>query len=485
MTACSGPQRQGARLMALESGLIERFSAVVGAPNALTEADTVAPYLQEWRGLYHGVSPLVLRPGSTAQVSDILKLASQTRTPVVPQGGNTGLVGGQIPDQSGAQIVVSLTRMHAIRAVDAANNTMTVEAGCTLQQVRDAANDVERLFPLSLASQGSAQIGGNLSSNAGGTGALAYGVARDLCLGLEVVLPNGDVLNGLKTLKKDNRGYDLRNLFIGAEGTLGVITAASLKLFPKPKCKAVGWLGLASPGQALTLLNMMQESFGPGLTAFELCAATPMQFALKHNRQLKRPLAGAHPWYVLVEISSANAPPAAAHALSGLFETALDEGLIEDAIIAASIDQECSFWAIRDAMSEAQKHEGGSIKHDISLPVASIPEFIDRAALVVEATIPGARVVCFGHMGDGNLHYNVSQPVDAEAGAYLARRQELNSAVHGLVAEFSGSFSAEHGIGVLKRGLLAASLDPIALAAMRSIKSLFDPLGIMNPGKVL
>ncbi len=471
--------------MALETGLIERFSAVVGAPHALTEADAIAPYLQEWRGLYHGVSPLVLRPGSTAQVSEIMKLASQTLTPVVPQGGNTGLVGGQIPDQSGSQIVVSLTRMNAIGAVDAANNTLIVGAGCTLQQVRNAANDVERLFPLSLASQSSAQIGGNLSSNAGGTGALAYGVARDLCLGLEVVLPNGDVLDGLKTLKKDNRGYDLRNLFIGAEGTLGIITAASLKLFPKPKSTALGWLGLASPRQALTLLNMLQEAFGPGLTAFELCAATPMQFALKHNRQLKCPLAGAHPWYVLVEISSANAPPAAAHALSSLFGTALDKGLIEDAIIAASIAQERNFWAIRDAMSEAQKHEGGSIKHDISLPVASIPEFIDRAALVVEATIPGARVVCFGHMGDGNLHYNVSQPVDADAGAYLARWQELNSAVHGLVAEFSGSFSAEHGIGVLKRDLLAASLDPVALAAMRSLKAVFDPLGIMNPGKVL
>ena len=471
--------------MALDADLIARFSAIVGGRNALTEGDAIAPYLKEWRGLYHGISPLVLRPGSTAEVSAILALATETRTAIVPQGGNTGLVGGQIPDTSGQQIVLSLSRLNTIRAVDAASNVITVDAGCTLQTVRDAADNVDRLFPLSLASQGSAQIGGNLSSNAGGTGALAYGVARDLCLGLEVVLPNGDVLNGLRSLKKDNRGYDLRNLFIGAEGTLGIITAASLKLFPKPKGKATAWLGLDSPEYSLKVLTLMQEALGPSLTTFELCAATPMQFALKHNAHMRDPFSAPHDWYVLAEVSSGQSQQAGEQVLSGSLETALELGLIEDAVMAASLDQARSFWAIREAMSDAQKHEGGSIKHDISLPVASIPEFIRRAASIVEAVIPGARVACFGHMGDGNLHYNVSQPVGADTQAYLARWDEMNRAVHGLVAEYNGSFSAEHGIGVLKRALLAETLDPVSLATMRGLKAMFDPLGIMNPGKVL
>jgi FAD/FMN-containing dehydrogenase len=471
--------------MALDANLIARFSAIVGTRNALTHDDEIAPYMKEWRGLYHGASSLVLRPGSKAEVSAILKLATETRTSIVPQGGNTGLVGGQIPDTSGTQIVLSLTRMNTIRSIDAASNAIIVDAGCTLQSVRDAADEVDRLFPLSLASQGSAQIGGNLSSNAGGTGALAYGVARDLCLGLEVVLPNGDILNGLRTLKKDNRGYDLRNLFIGAEGTLGIISAASLKLFPKPKGKATAWLGLASPEQALVMLNLMQDALGPSLTTFELCAATPMQFALIHNLQMRNPFAGNHKWYVLAEVSSGQSQAAVEHSLSSLLEAALEIEIIEDAVMAATIEQARAFWAIREAMSDAQKHEGGSIKHDISLPVAAIPEFIKRAGPIVEATIPGARVACFGHMGDGNLHYNVSQPIAADTQAYLAQWDELNRAVHGLVEEYHGSFSAEHGIGVLKRQLLAETLDPVMLTTMRGIKALLDPLNIMNPGKVL
>lgn len=470
--------------MPLDDNTISQFAAIVGHSNALTEESAIAPYMKEWRGIYNGMSPLVLRPSNTSEVSAILKLAAKTRTAIVPQGGNTGLVGGQIPDESGSQIVLSLTRMNKVRTVDQASNAIIVDAGCTLQKVRDAADDIDRLFPLSLASQGSAQIGGNLSSNAGGTGALAYGVARDLCLGLEVVLPNGDVLNGLRTLKKDNRGYDLRNLFIGAEGTLGIITAASLKLFPKPKGKATAWLGLASPDHALKVLNLMQEALGPSLTTFELCAATPMQFALKHNTQMRSPFSNEHQWYVLAEVSSGTSQAAAETALSNVLETALDER-VEDAVVAVSIQQARAFWAIREAMSDAQKHEGGSIKHDISLPVSAIPEFIKRAAPIVEATIPGARVACFGHMGDGNLHYNVSQPVGADTKHFLARWNEMNSAVHGLVAQYNGSFSAEHGIGILKRELLAQTLDPVSLATMRSIKAMFDPLNIMNPGKVL
>ncbi len=471
--------------MTIDANLIERFSAIVGTRNALVDKETIAPYLKEWRGLYHGISSLILRPGSTAEVSAILKLACQTHTPIVPQGGNTGLVGGQIPDTSGKQIVLSLARMNQIRMIDAASNAIIVDAGTTLQNVRDAADHVDRLFPLSLASQSSAQIGGNLSSNAGGTSALAFGVARDLCLGLEVVLPNGDILNGLRTLKKDNRGYDLRNLFIGAEGTLGIITAASLKLFPKPKGQATAWLGLTSPAKALETLNVMQEILGPSLTTFELCAATPMQFALKHNVQMRNPLSTAHEWYVLAEVSSGQSQQAAEAALTSALETAFERELLQDAIVAASIDQGRNFWAIREAMSDAQKHEGGSIKHDISLPVAAIPEFIARAKPLVEATIPGARVACFGHMGDGNLHYNVSQPLGADTQEYMSKWDEMNRVVHGLVAEFNGSFSAEHGIGVLKRAILSQNLDPVTLNTMRSIKALFDPSNIMNPGKVL
>jgi FAD/FMN-containing dehydrogenase len=471
--------------MTLNADLILQFSSIVGSANALTAQADIAPYMKEWRGLYHGVSPLVLRPCSTAEVSAILKLASQTRTSIVPQGGNTGLVGGQIPDTSGNQIVLSLTRMNKIRSIDASSNAIIVEAGCTLETVRSAADQIDRLFPLSLASQGSAQIGGNLSANAGGTGALAYGVARDVCLGLEVVLPNGDVLNGLRTLKKDNRGYDLRNLFIGAEGTLGIITAASLKLFPKPKGKATAWVALKSPVEALALLNLMQAELGPSLTTFELCAKTPMQFALKHNSQMRSPFKLAFDWSVFAEVSSGKTQDAAEHALTSVLETASQQGLIEDAVLASNSAQAAAFWAIREAMSDAQKHEGGSIKHDISLPAAAIPDFIERAAVLVETVVAGARVVCFGHMGDGNLHYNVSQPLGADRDQFLSQWERMNSVVHGLVAEFNGSFSAEHGIGVMKRAILAETLDPATLAAMRSIKTLFDPLGIMNPGKVL
>lgn len=471
--------------MTLDAALIERFASIVRPGGALTAAYDIAPHLKEWRGTYRGASPLVLKPETTAQVSAILALAQETRTPVVPQGGNTGLVGGGIPDESGTALILSLSRMNAIRALDAAGNTVIVEAGCTLQAVQDAAEAADRLFPLALASAGSCQIGGNLSTNAGGIGALSFGVARDLCLGLEVVLPDGAVVNGLRTLKKDNRGYDLKNLFIGAEGTLGVITAASLKLFAQPKGRALGWIAVATPDAALQLLHLLQQRQGPALTAFELCAARAMEFALRHGPVKRAPLAGASPWFVLVEISSGISAAAATAALEAALEDALAEGLIDDAALSASLTQERDFIAIREAVSDSQKAEGVSLKHDVSVPVAAIPAFIAEAMPLVEAVAPGARPVCFGHMGDGNLHFNISQPEGWPGEAFAARREAMADAIHGLVARFGGSFSAEHGIGQMKRDLLARTHDPVSLALMRTLKAALDPAGIMNPGKVL
>jgi FAD/FMN-containing dehydrogenase len=471
--------------MALEPELVARFAGLVGPGNAVTDPDRLAPHLVEWRGLYRGRTSLMLQPETAAEVSAIMALAGRTRTAIVPQGGNTGLVGGQIPDGSGGQIILSLSRMDAIRNVDAAGGIITVEAGATLQAVQDTADAADRLFPLSLASQASAQIGGVLSTNAGGTTALAFGVARDLCLGLEVVLASGEILHGLRSLKKDNRGYDLRNLFIGAEGTLGIITAASLKLFPKPRGTATAFAGLASPARALELLTLAQSRLGASLTSFELSAALPFQFALRHMPALRDPFARSYPWYVLLEASSPVGAAQAQSALAAVLEDALAAELIGDAVPAASDAQARAFWAIREGMSEAQKHEGGSIKHDISLPLAAIPQFMDEAALAVQSVVPGARIACFGHLGDGNLHYNVSQPVGADKASFLARWADMNDAVHAVVSRHGGSFSAEHGIGVLKRDILARSLDPVALATMRSLKNLLDPLGILNPGKVL
>jgi FAD/FMN-containing dehydrogenase len=413
-----------------------------------------------------------------------LALAQETRTPVVPQGGNTGLVGGSIPDESSAAIIVSLARMDAIRALDPAGNTVIVEAGCTLQSLREAADAADRLFPLALASAGSCRIGGNLATNAGGIAALSHGVARDLCLGLEVVLPGGAVLNGLRTLKKDNRGYDLKNLFIGSEGTLGIITAASLKLAPKPKGRALAWAGVATPDDALVLLNRVQAETGSALTAFELCGARAVEFAVRHGG-MRAPLTGAHPWLVLVEISGTGQDTEAEATLGALLVAAMEAGVADDAVIARSGAQGNAFMALREAMSDAQKPEGHSIKHDISVPVAAIPEFIRRAEPAVERAAPGARIVCFGHMGDGNLHYNISEPAGGDRADFIARAPAVTAAVLELVTELGGSFSAEHGIGRMKRDLLATTLDPASLALMRTLKAAIDPNGIMNPGKVL
>ena len=469
----------------LPPDLLSRFAAIVGERHALTDPADIAPHVTEPRGLWTGRTGLVLKPGSVDEVSRILALATETRTPVVPQGGNTGLVGGGTPDMSGGEIVLSLSRLDRIREVDTASNTMTVEAGVVLQRVQEAADAAGRLFPLSLASQGSCQVGGNLSSNAGGTGVLAHGNARELCLGVEVVLPSGEVFDDLRKLKKDNTGYDLKSLFVGAEGTLGVITAAVLKLVPKPKGREVAWVGLSSPDRALSLFSLALDRAGSGLTAFELCAAISVDFSVRHTLGLAAPLARRHPWLVLMEISSGRSADDARALIEEILAEGFDAGLADDAVIALNLTQAHAFWSIREAMSDAQKPEGASIKHDISVPVASIPAFIDEAGRAVLQAAPGARLVTFGHMGDGNLHYNVSQPEGGDKAAFLARYREINDIVHAVVREFSGSISAEHGIGRMKRDELIATQSPVATDLMRRVKASFDPAGIMNPGKVV
>ncbi|SMH41191.1 FAD-binding oxidoreductase [Mesorhizobium australicum] len=473
-----------------EDALLDRFAAIVGPAHALRSEIDIAPYVTEPRGRYGGSTRLVLRPGSVAEVSAIMKLASETRTPIVPQGGNTGLVGGQMPDGSGREVVLSLSRLNRIREIDLQSNTVTAEAGVILHALREAADGVERLFPLSLASQGSCEIGGNLSSNAGGVGALAYGVARDLCLGLEVVLPTGEVLDDLRKLKKDNTGYDLKDLFVGAEGTLGVITAAVLKLFPKPKGRTVAWLGIMSPEEALSLFTLATEKAGPALTAFELMSERTLSFVLKHVPGSVAPLKESCPWNVLMEISSGRSEEDALALLDDIVQeymvgTDNDDVPYFEGVMASSLAQSDAFWHLRESMSEAQKGEGGSIKHDISVPVASIPRFIREAGEAVASVAPDARVVCFGHMGDGNLHYNVSQPAGGDTAAFLALYPAMNHAVHEVVRSLGGSISAEHGIGRMKRDELIATAPPVAIDLMRRVKRAFDPANIMNPGKVI
>ena len=469
----------------IDTKLIERFIEIVGVNHALVDQGVISSYLVEQRGLYHGRTPLVLRPSSPKEVSEIMKLASATGTPIVPQGGNTGLVGAQQPDESANEIIVSMERLNRIRSIDVEGNLALVEAGVVLQTLQEKVDEKGRFFPLSLGSEGSCQIGGNLSSNAGGTDVLAYGNTRELCLGLEVVLPDGRILDDLRYVKKDNSGYDLKDLFIGAEGTLGIITAAVMKLFPKPQGKAVAYAGMKSPEKALELLLLAQKKAGSMLTGFELMAKVGMEMSLNYVKGARAPLEHESEWYVLLDLSSSHSDGEANNTMEDILSDALQQGIIEDASIAQSVSQQKEFWRLREDMSPAQKLEGGSIKHDISVPIASIPDFISEAAKIIETISPGARIVCFGHMGDGNLHYNVSQPVGADKQAYLSLWGEMNHRIHTLVMSYNGSFSAEHGIGQLKRKELVAFKSPVALSLMRSIKQVFDPKNIMNPGKML
>jgi FAD/FMN-containing dehydrogenase len=464
--------------------LLSRFGEIVGSRHVLAEPQDMHRYLVEDRGLYQGRALCVVRPGTVEEVSRLVALCDETDTRIVPQGGNTGLVGGQIPFERGDEVVLSLARLTAIREVDPSSNTMIVESGVTLLRAQEEAERVDRLFPLSLASEGSCTIGGNLSTNAGGTAVLVYGNARDLVLGLEVVLADGRVLHNLSKLKKDNTGYDLKHLFIGAEGTLGIITAAVLKLFPRPRARQTAFVGLASPADALSLLNLAQARAGSSLVTFEIMPRIGIDFVLRHSHGARDPLSGKHAWYVLMELAS-QAEHGLQETAESLLGEALEQGFAEDAALATSLDQRAAFWRLREHLSEVQKHEGGSIKHDVSVPVASVPAFMERATEAVEATLPGARVVAFGHVGDGNIHFNISQPIGADKAAFLARWHDMNDVVHAIVASYGGSISAEHGIGRLKRDMLPKVKDPVALDVMRALKRTLDPKGLLNPGKVL
>jgi len=464
------------------SDLIERLRAIVGPAHVLTEAADFEGALVEPRGLFAGEALALVRPANTAEVASVVAACAEAKTPIVPQGGNTGLVGGQIP--LGPEIVLSLKRLNRVREVDALADSMIVEAGVTLAEAQAAAERADRLFPLSLASEGSCTIGGNLATNAGGVAVLAYGNARELTTGVEVVLADGRIVNALSKLRKDNTGYDLKDLFVGAEGTLGIITAAALKLFAKPRARETAFVGLADPAAALALFRSAREHFGSGVVSFELIPRIALDFVLRHANGARDPLGAAHPWYVLVEIASQVAG-GLADAMAEWLAGAAEAGQIDDAALAASGEQRAAFWALRENISEVQKFEGGSIKHDVSVPIGAVPDFLAEAGEAVARRMPGARLVAFGHMGDGNIHFNVSQPVGADKTAFLADWEGMNEVVHAIVARYQGSFSAEHGIGRLKRDLLARAKDPAALDVMRRLKAALDPDGLLNPGKVL
>jgi FAD/FMN-containing dehydrogenase len=449
--------------------LQKRFADIVGAAHVLTAPEDTKPYFTDWRRQYSAAADCVVRPATTQEVAQVVALCAREDTAVVPQGGNTGLVGGSVPTGTRREIVLSLGRMNRIRALDALNDTVTVEAGCVLAAVQRAADEAGRLFPLSLAAEGSCQIGGNLSTNAGGVNVLRYGNAREQVLGLEVVLPDGRVWDGLRGLRKDNTGYDLKQLFLGAEGTLGVITAAVLRLYPKPSATATAWIALESDAEAVALLARLRERLGERISAFELVSRNCLEAVLRHVPELRDPFRRPHPWYVLAQLADSGETAE----LAARVEQALGE---REAVLAQSGEQARSLWRIRESIPEAQF---SNVKHDISVPVSRIPEFTRRAGEALAARYPGIEIYCFGHVGDGNLHYNVGSK------ALLAERDAINRIVYEAVARLGGSISAEHGLGQLKREAVRAHKPPLELELMRALKGALDPKGLMNPGKVL
>src|SRR3974390_816483 len=466
----------------LSPELLQRFAAIVGEKYAITDPQLQEPYLVEMRDLFHGQTPVILRPGSVEEVSRILKLANDTKTAIVPQGGNTGLVGGQIPHHN--EVVLSLTRLDKIREVDPVSNTMTVEAGVTLQRAREAAANAGRLYPQLLPSEGTCTIGGNLSTNAGGVAAVAHGISRSHAIGLEVVLADGRVLNALNKLKKDNPGYALRDFFIGSEGTLGIITAAVLKLVPRPRSMETAFAGVTSPQAAVDLLGVATEHSGGDVTSFEMMLRDGVEAVVRLDSASRDPLAKPYPWYVLIELSSQQRS-CLRETMEEILAEGMERGLVTDASIAESLDRAKAFWRIREMFGEVQRHLGGSIKHDISVPIASIPAFIEEANAAVVKLIPGARPMPFGHVGDGNIHYNVNQPVGADKAQFLAPWGDVNKVVFAVVKKYGGSISAEHRVGVMKRDILSEEKEPVAMDLMRDLKTMLDPNGILNPGKVL
>jgi D-lactate dehydrogenase (cytochrome) len=464
---------------------LDRCRQAVGATQVLTADADKAAFLTDWRRRYTGTALAVIKPGSTEETANIVKLCNEFGVPIVPQGGNTGLVLGSVPDRSGKAVVLSLARLSRIRAVDTVNNTITAEAGCILQNIQDAAAGAGRLFPLSLAAEGSCTIGGNLSTNAGGTAVLRYGNTRELCLGLEVVTAQGEIWNGLRGLRKDNTGYDLRDLFIGAEGTLGVITAAVMKLYPQPAARLTALAGMRTPDDALALFSQVRQRCGDALTGFELMSDVCMKLVHKHFPQLRAPFDRSYPQYVLLELSDSESEAHAAALLENVIGHALEHGIVEDAIVSASLAQSRALWQLREHISLAQAQEGKNIKHDIAVPISRIAEFIKATDKQLQAQFPGCRMVTFGHLGDGNLHYNVSTPEGESDDAFIARQAEVNRVVHDSVHHHGGSISAEHGLGALKRDEICRYKSEVELELMKTIKRALDPKNIMNPGKVI
>jgi len=464
-----------------ENSVLDRLKGVSGPRGWTVDQNEIAPHLKDWRDYYHGQSPLMLKPGSTAEVSTILKICYETGTPIVPQGGNTGLVGGGIPF---GQVLLSLGRMNRVRAIDPLNDTVTVDAGCILATAQKAADQIDRLFPMSLGSEGSCTIGGNLSTNSGGTAVLRYGNMRDLVLGLEVVLPDGKIWEGLRGLRKDNTGYDLKHLFVGAEGTLGVITGAVLKLYPKPRAAETAWAAVASPEAAVELLARAQATSGGAVTGFEIMARLPIDFVLRHIPGTTDPLAARHDWYVLMEMTAGRAA-GLRETMESVLADGVDAGLVQDATIADSEARRAALWHMRDSISESQNKEGARAAHDVSVPRSAMARFMAEAGTAIHALDPALRIVAFGHIGDGNVHYNVSQPVGGTRERFMALYPEINRIVYDVASRHDGSISAEHGLGKQKRELILRYKSPVEMALMRALKATLDPKGIMNPGKVL
>jgi D-lactate dehydrogenase (cytochrome) len=464
---------------------IDALREILGSADLLTEPSDTAPYLVDWRKLYRGQAMAVVRPRNTEQVSRVIALASEAGISIVPQGGNTDLAGASVPLPDGDNLVLSLERMNRIRSVDAANYTITVEAGCILQQVQEAAAKADRLFPLSLTAEGSCRIGGNLSTNAGGIAVLRYGNMRDLTLGLEVVLPDGRIWNGLRALRKDNTGYDLKHLFIGAEGTLGIITAAVLKLSPRPRERACAFVAAPSLEATLALLGRMRAASGDNVTSFEMIPRIALEMAIAHVPGSFDPFPDPHEAYLLLELTSSRENSGVAAIAEEALAAAMEEGLVSEATIAQNESQAAALWFLREAVVEAQKSAGASIKHDVAVPVAAVPAFIKEAKAAAEAAEPGLRVYAFGHLGDGNIHFNLMQPVGMKPEDFTAQTARLNRVVHDIVARYGGSISAEHGLGQLRREEARRYKPAIEFELMERIKAALDPKGIMNPGKVL
>ncbi|MEN3974746.1 FAD-binding oxidoreductase [Emcibacter sp. SYSU 3D8] len=464
---------------------IDALKRLLGPGGYIDDPADMAPYLTEWRDRWHGDTPLVARPRDTPQVAAIVAHCAAAGIKLVPQGGHTGLCGGAMPHAGAGEVVVSLGRMNRVRAVDPEGFTMTLEAGVVLAAAQQAAVEADRLFPLSLSSEGSAQIGGVLSTNAGGNAVLRYGNARDLVLGLEVVLADGRVWNGLRGLRKDNTGYDLKQLFLGAEGTLGIITAAVLKLFPAPRQQETALVAVPDVEAAIRLLSLAREASGDRVSSFELIPRLGLEFVVNHMPGNRDPLTSPSPWYVLIDLTTAAPGTDLQGAMQSLLERALERGLVADAAVARSVAQRADLWRLRESLSESQKYEGGSIKHDVSVPIARIPEFIRKATRAVELLIPGIRAVPFGHMGDGNIHFNLSQPLGIDRQVFLDRWEQINVVVHDIVAALEGSISAEHGVGQLKVDEIVRYKSPVEMELMRRIKRAMDPDNILNPGKLV